>query len=120
MEVDLFCIFSFINFLAKACAKLSLEERTVQLFGYYFRCEQRLKHEHSTAAINCTGYSEVDQVLMEHQHVFSTDEDKLGECLLEPCQINTGDALSIKQRPHCLPLSKQHLVEEQIKETKRL
>ena len=52
--------------------------------------------------------------------MFSTDEDKLGECLLEPCQINTGDALSIKQRPRRLPLSKKQLVEEQIKETKWL
>ena len=104
-DIIMDCILG-IDFLAKARAKLSFGERTVQLFGYYFRCEQQLKHEHSTAAINSTGYAEVDQVLIEHQHVFSTDEDKLGKCFLEPCQINTGDALPIKQRPRRLPLSK--------------
>ena len=114
-DIIMDCILG-IDFLAKARAKLCFGERTVQLFGYYFRCEQRLKNEHSTAAISSTGYAEVDQVLIEHQHVFSTDEDKLGECFMEPCQINTGDALPIKQRPRRLPLSKRHLVEEQIKE----
>ena len=117
-DIIMDCILG-IDFLAKARAKLSFGERTVQLFGYYFRCEQRLKHEHSTAAISSSGYAEVDQVLIEHQHVFSTDEDELGECFLEPCQIDTGDALPIKQRPRHLPLSKRHLVEEQIREMEK-
>ena len=105
-----------IDFLSKARATLSIGERSVQLFGSHFKCDQRQKHRHLTAVVDSTGYPVVDEVLEENQHMFSTDEDKLGECMVEPCLIDTGDAMPIKQRPRRLPLSKRHLVEEQIKE----
>ena len=88
-----------IDFLSQARAKLSLGERSVQLFGDYFTCEKHYTHQHSTAAINTTGYPAVDKVLADFQDVFSTDQAKLGKCYVETCKINTGDAMPIKQRP---------------------
>ena len=104
-----------IDFLSKAKAELLLYKNYVELYGKVYPYQRG--HLNSIGAVDAdTGSSHINQVLKENDDVFSTEEYKLGECLLEPCEIPTGNAAPIKQRPRRLPLEKRHLVEEQVRE----
>ena len=103
-----------IDFLSKAKAELLLYKNYVELYGKVYPYQQG--HLNSIGAVDAdTGSSHINQVLKENDDVFSTEKYKPGECLLEPCEIPTGNAAPIKQRPRRLPLEKRHL-EEQVRE----
>ena len=103
-----------IDFLSKAKAELLLYKNYVELYGKVYPYQRG--HLNSIGAVDADmGSSHINQVLKENDDVFSTEKYKLGECLLEPCEIPTGNAAPIKQRPRRLPLEKRHL-EEQVRE----
>lgn len=56
----------------------------------------------------------ITQFLMKNQEVFIKSDGKLGRCDWYKHDIDTGDALPIKQRPYRLPIYKRKEVEDQI------
>ncbi|XP_064622364.1 uncharacterized protein LOC135484659 [Lineus longissimus] len=61
------------------------------------------------SSINLTQPQRVElaKLLLEFQHVFSKDENDIGQTNLVEHLIDTGDALPIKQNPHKVPLAYQ-------------
>ena len=101
------------DFLNLAKAKMDCTKHYIELFHkkYPFNCPN--------SSDNCVQHLEIlspqqTAFLDKWKHVFATTDKPLGNCNLEPCTINTGDALPIKQRPRRLPLTRRITVEEQI------
>ena len=104
-----------IDFLRKANAKLLVGERKIVLYDKSYVCN-RGDSGFVAPIQDTTGCDTIDDVLEKWKNVFSTDDKKLGRCIVEPCNINTGDAHPVKQRPYRMPLEKRKVVEQQIRE----
>ena len=101
-----------IDFLRSARAKLLVSDDKVILFDKAYST-RRVPHA-CLAVHEDVGYECINKVLTDWSGAFSTDLHKLGRCRVEPCEIPTGTAFPIKQRPYRLPLCKRKLVEEEI------
>ena len=104
-----------MDFLVKAKAQLTFDKQTVRLFDTRYVYMEDVSGDKNIEVVHeSTGSDVIDNVLRENDDVFSTDQDKLGRCHVEPCVINTGDAEPIMQRPRRLPLEKRAIIEEEI------
>ena len=93
-----------IDFLRDAKAELLVHKNKIKLFDKIYSC-----HKENEEYISLVGDSYpplIQDVFTRYEHIFSTDSEKLGRCLVELCHIDTGSAAPIKQRPYRLPLHK--------------
>ena len=54
------------------------------------------------------------RLLYQYQDIFKSPDGQLGRTKLVQHRVDTGNAVPIKQRPRCLPVSQQKLVDKEL------
>ena len=77
-----------MDLLVKAKAQLTFDKQTVRLFDTRYVCMEDVSDDKNIEVVHeSTGSDVINNVLRVNDDVFSTDQDKLGRCHVEPCVI---------------------------------
>jgi hypothetical protein len=79
-----------IDFLRQANATLDISGNKVKLFDKIYVCKS--SHENVVSTVSSdTEHTEVNEVILSNDDIFSNDKINLGKCIIEPCSIDTGN-----------------------------
>ena len=101
--------------LRRGSAKINYDALKMRLFDIYYKLINN-DSEGIHEIKQTTGHKEIDKVLSEYSDIFCSKGQPIGQCNVGKCTIDTGEHAPIKQRPYRMPLSKRHLVENQVQE----
>ena len=107
-----------IDALTMGKANIFLGDSDVKMrwFGKMYKLSE-YENSHLHCVAETSGFAEIDDVIDRHKIIFEQTNVNCptATCKVR-CTIPTGDHPPIKQRPYRLPLSKRHIVKEQVAE----